>query len=136
MFFKDSWRTMNCELLLGHRGHGQQQHIDGLSKKLFAFFFCQIIVCFSINFFFGLSELCHPGRFLFPFFFIPLFLFSLALHCCITWLPGRKLCWWGPLRLLPSSAEPLSDCDMILKTRCELYRCLHEQNKSLVSLKK
>ena len=40
----------------------------------------------------------------------------------------------GPLRLLPSSADPVSDCDMILKTRCKLYICPHEKTIMLFTL--
>ena len=54
------------------------------------YFFAQYLPFLLSTFFLGLPVLCNRQSFLHLFFYAPLFLFSLTLHCCISWLPGWK----------------------------------------------
>ena len=132
MFFKDLWRTM-----IRHRGQGQQHYIDGPRKVPWLNYFFSasvksLSVAPSVSFLVSLNFATLEDSF-------DLSSLSLCFFLrwpCIAASPGcqaENCGGGGPLRLLPSPAELLSDCDMILKTRCELYKCLHEQNKLLVS---
>ena len=104
MFQTGFVRTWTFDPIFCQRGYGQQYNT--LMTQLFGIFFGQTLLFSLFTSFLGLPLICNPRSFLRPFFFAPLFLFSLTLHCFISRLLGWKEFRWRPRCLFPSSANP------------------------------
>ena len=88
-----------------HRGCVQQYNT--LMTQLF-FFGQTLLFSLSVStFFLGLPVFCNPQSFLYPFLFVPLFLFLLTLHCFISRLLGWKEFRWRPPLPLPQFCRPV-----------------------------